>query len=204
LLLVCWTTTAGGTDSDGRQVTRRFENLCDGSGLNSEIVVKGTPLQTMRLLQWLDEIARVDKGCRTLMRISDSGHTLEIRHASYARVCAGRTRAPMTFNLVNGVGEDVEILFDASIPARGSHRVYNGRREQIEFTAVQNLYHELAHAMHLANGTWRYFDSEGQAIQEENIFRFEQARQQGRTPTERVTVAGKMILPKADARRHAN
>jgi hypothetical protein len=35
----------------------------------------------------------------------------------------------------------------------------------------QNLYHELAHAMHKMQGTWRYFNSEQQAIEEENIFR---------------------------------
>lgn len=49
--------------------------------------------------------------------------------------------------------------------------VFNGRRELIQYTAVENLFHELAHARHKMNGTWRYFDSEKQAIEEENVFR---------------------------------
>ena len=62
------------------------------------------------------------------------------------------------------------------MPDTGSHRVYNRRFELIEFTALQNLYHELAHAMHQMQGTWRYFASEDQAIEEENIFRAELAQ----------------------------
>ena len=48
-------------------------------------------------------------------------------------------------------------------------------KQLIEYTAIQNLYHELAHAKHMMAGTWRYFDSERQAIEEENIFRRELA-----------------------------
>jgi hypothetical protein len=33
----------------------------------------------------------------------------------------------------------------------------------IEYTAIQNLYHELAHAMHMMKGSWCYFASEKQA-----------------------------------------
>ena len=64
-----------------------------------------------------------------------------------------------------------EILFEARIPDQGSHRVCGADRQPIEFTAVQHLFHELCHARHLANGAWRYFDSEGQAIEDKNRFR---------------------------------
>lgn len=77
----------------------------------------------------------------------------------------------MTRNLINGVGESVDIIFDARTDDRGSHMVFNADGALIQFTAVENLYHELAHAMHMINGTWRYFASEEQAVEEENIFR---------------------------------
>ena len=47
----------------------------------------------------------------------------------------------------------------------------SSQKELIEYTAIQNLYHKLAHAMHMMNGTWRYFVSESQAIEVENVFR---------------------------------
>ena len=67
------------------------------------------------------------------------------------------------------------------------------KKELIEYTAVQTLYHELAHAMHMMNGTWRYFASERQAIEEENIFRRELAKMHGRTPTQRLYITGMPI-----------
>ena len=99
----------------------------------------------------------------------------------------------MTFNIINGVGESVEILFDARTKDSGSHMVYNAKRELIEYLAIQNLYHELAHAMHMMNGTWRYFDSESQAIEEENIFRRQLAEKQRRVPTQRFLIDGILI-----------
>jgi hypothetical protein len=99
----------------------------------------------------------------------------------------------MSMNLINGNGESVEIRFNAEIPDGGSHMVYDGKGRLIEYTAVQNLYHELAHAAHKMNGTWRYFDSEKQAIEEENIFRSEQAAMQGRKPKARFRKSGVMI-----------
>jgi hypothetical protein len=89
----------------------------------------------------------------------------------------------MTMNLINGVGESIHIIFDARMDDIGTHMVYNGNKELIEYTAIQNLYHESALAMHMMSGTWRYFASERQAIEEENIFRRQLAEMQGRAPT---------------------
>ena len=136
----------------------------------------GSKQQTQRFIYWLDEIATTQKGRDTLAAIVRSGHTLTIQHSIKARLSAGRTIAPMTENLINKKGESVTIIFDADMPDAGSHRVYNRHFELIEFTALQNLYHELAHAMHQMQGTWRYFASEDQAIEEENIFRAELAQ----------------------------
>lgn len=58
---------------------------------------------------------------------------------------------------------------------------------------IQNLYHELAHAMHMMKGTWRYFKSEKQAIEEENRFRRDLARMQGRSAKLRFRKSGVMI-----------
>jgi hypothetical protein len=96
----------------------------------------------------------------------------------------------MTMDLINGVGAGVDIIFDTRIGDRGSHLVYNAQNELIEYTAVQNLYHELAHAMHMMNGSWCYFASERQAIQEENIFRSQLAGMLGSPPTQRFRVKG--------------
>lgn len=103
------------------------------------------------------------------------------------------------------MGESVQILFNAHIEDRGRHMVYNGKRELIEYTAVQNLYHELAHAVHRMNGTWRYFASEKQAIEEENAFRRDETEMHGRPATMRFRKSGVMIseLQKTSARRDA-
>ena len=101
--------------------------------------------------------------------------------ANTANPSPRQTQGPATARLSNGRGEDVVILFDARIPEQGSHWVFDGEKQRIEFTAVQNLFHELAHARHLTNGTWRYADSEGQAIEEENIFRAQLGQLSGMT-----------------------
>jgi hypothetical protein len=88
----------------------------------------------------------------------------------------------------------VEILFDARVPDKGSHWVYSHGNHLIEFTAIQNLYHELAHAKHLTNGTWRYANSEAQAIEEENVFRGQLSKKQGyRYFSYRVSIGGVQI-----------
>jgi hypothetical protein len=155
--------------------------------------LKGHPDHIIKFTRWLDQIMLVPKGFQTLKSIADSGHELVIEHADIARISAGRTQGPMTMNLINGVGESVHIIFDARMDDIGTHMVYNGKKELIEYTAVQNLYHELAHAMHMMNGTWRYFASERQAIEEENIFRRQLAKMQGRTPTQRFRKNGVLI-----------
>ena len=172
---------------------RPYRNCYQDASFGNNIVLEGTDFETKRLAGWLDRIAAVPKGRNTLRSIQDSGHQLVIQHAPYAVISAGRTRAPMSQNLTNGKGESVQILFNARIEDRGSHMVYNGKRELIEYTAVQNIYHELAHAMHMMNGTWRYFASEKQAIEEENAFRRDEAEMHGRPATMRFRKSGIMI-----------
>lgn len=135
------------------------------------VILEGSPSQVMRMSRWLDQIREIPIGRETLEAILDSGNHLILRHSEWALNSSGRTLAPLSANLTNGRGMDVEILFDARIPDDGSHTVFDTQRKAIEFTAIQNLFHELVHARHYANGTWRYFDSEGQAIEEENLFR---------------------------------
>jgi hypothetical protein len=180
------------------QVSRRYSD--DGllKTIGPNIILQGTPEQIIKLTRWLDQIWLVPKGYQTLQKISDSGHELTICHADHAILSAGRTAAPMTMDLINGVGAGVDIIFDTRIGDRGSHMVYNAQNELIEYTAVQNLYHELAHAMHMMNGTWCYFASERQAIQEENIFRRQLARMLGSPPTQRFRVEG---MPISQSRR---
>ncbi|MGB5424593.1 MAG: hypothetical protein WBN03_20675 [Desulfobacterales bacterium] len=99
----------------------------------------------------------------------------------------------MSANLTNDKGESVTILFSAPLQDSGSHMVYNAQRMLIECTAIQNLYHELAHAMHMMKGSWRYFASEKQAIEEENIFRRDLASIQNTSVMERWRQNGALI-----------
>ena len=73
--------------------------------------------------------------------------------------------------------------------------MFDTRRGPIEYTAIQNLFHELAHAVHMMNGTWRYAKSERQAIEEENVFRSQLADRTKRPFLERVYVSGAPICP---------
>lgn len=159
----------------------------------NNIHLAGSAQHIQQLHFWLTEIASIPKGQHTLEAINQSGHILTIKHSLSARLSAGRTIAPMTENLINRTGESVTIVFDAESPDRGTHRVFNKHFKLIEFTAVQNLYHELAHAMHKMQGTWRYFASEAQAVEEENIFRRELATNKNQTVALRFGKDGERI-----------
>lgn len=160
------------------------------------ISLHGTPQQIGKLRKWIEQIAQIPKGYDTLIQIQNSGHKLFIFHSTFSMVSSGRTSAPASDRLINGKGDSVDIHFNADIPDQGSHRVYSNKKIPIEYTAVQNLYHELAHALHMMNGTWRYFKSERQAIEEENIFREQLAEQQQKPFLERVYTSGLPICPK--------
>jgi hypothetical protein len=176
------------------QVRRNYVNSSRYLLPGHALVLEGTPGQVMRLSNWLDEIFAVPIGAQTLRTILDSANQVTIRHSTWALHASGRTLAPVCAALTNGRGADVEILFDVRIPDQGSHLVFDAQRRSIEFTAVQNLFHELVHAKHLVSGTWRYFDSEGQAIEEENIFRGQLSESRGlSTVSLRAAVEGEQI-----------
>lgn len=167
------------TPSDSQRVRRSYHHISRKLQSDYAILLEGSPAQIHRLSGWLDEISQTQIGKDTLDAISNSGNVVTIRHSAWALMASGRTHAPISSRLTDGRGEDVLILFDARIPDSGSHRVFDRRRQPIAFSAVHNLFHELSHARHLTNGSWRYFDSEGQAIEEENRFRQEFAEQNG-------------------------
>ena len=197
LIFFCWFSSAAAYMD--YVVNRRYFDDGFLKIFGANIVLKGHPEQIIKFTRWLDQIMLVPKGFQTLQSIADSGHELVIEHADIARISAGRTRAPMTMNLINGIGESVHIIFDARMNDQGTHMVYNGKKELIEYTAVQNLYHELAHAMHMMNGTWRYFASERQAIEEENVFRVQHSEQLGLEQIpRRAAVEGQQIWWPAD------
>lgn len=159
------------------------------------ISLQGTPRQIEKMRRWFAQIAEVPKGYQTLVAIENTGHKLMIHHSRYSMISSGKASAPLSANLTNGLGESVDIYFNFDIPDSGSHFVFDTRRSPIEYTAIQNLYHELAHAMHMMQGTWRYARSERQAIEEENIFRRELAHMKKRPFLERVYVSGMPICP---------
>ena len=159
------------------------------------ISLHGSRVQNERVRNWLKEIAAVPKGLETLEAIDKTGHKLFIFHSGYSVISSGKASAPVTSALIDGRGISVDIYFNFDIPNEGSHRVFNTHRQTIEYTAVQNLYHELAHAMHMMQGTWRYSNSERQAIEEENIFHRQQAEINEKVYAERVYVDGLPICP---------
>jgi hypothetical protein len=191
VLMALWLIST--TLSEANQKRRYFPNQIENNKFGSNILLEGSPQQIARFENLLDRISEVPKGYETIRTISDSGHELTIRHAKYVVLSAGRTLAPMSRKLINGKGDDVTILFSAHIPDSGSHMVYNAQNKLIEFTAIQNLFHELAHAMHMMKGSWRYFASEKQAIEEENVFRRDLAMIRHTPITERYKKTGVLI-----------
>jgi hypothetical protein len=183
----------GALTAQANQKRYCFSNKKAEAHFGESILLEGDGPQIARFEKWLDRIAQVPKGYATLKAIAESGHELTLRHATYAVASAGRTLAPMSADLTNGIGTSVTILFSAHIPDAGSHMVYNAQRQLIEYTAIQNLYHELAHAMHMMKGSWRYFASERQAIEEENAFRRDLARMHNIPVTERWRKNGVLI-----------
>lgn len=165
--------------ADDFRIRRNYRHMSNLHQSGLAVLLEGTSAQIARLAGWLDEISSTSIGRETLEAIYRSGNTVTIRHSEWALVASGRTLAPVSAKLIDGRGDDATILFDARIPDSGSHIVYDSARNPIGFSAVQNLFHELSHARHMSNGTWRYFDSEGQAIEEENRFRQQYARTQG-------------------------
>jgi len=162
-------------------------------GLN--ISLHASLAQVRKMRRWIAQIATTPKGLETLQAIDQSGHKLLIKHSNFALVSSGRASAPMSSALTDGRGESVDIYFNFDIPDSGSHLVFDTHRQPIEYTATQNLFHELAHARHMMRGTWRYANSERQAIDDENEFRRQQA-QTGQTAfAMRVFVNGEPICP---------
>lgn len=129
--------------------------------------------RAVKLFRWLDLIKLTTIGKATLSNIENTPHQLIFYHSDHALNSAGTTGAPLTRNLTNGNGEDAYIKFYFDMTFSGSNCVLGQNGQYIEYTALQNLFHELSHARHKMNGTWLYFDSEGQAIREENQFRYE-------------------------------
>ena len=172
--------------------TRYYTNKELAKTSTTNIELQGSMFHIAKLKYWLNSIATVPIGKETLLAIFKTGHLLRIISTPDARFSAGRTLAPMTEKIINGTGDNVEIWFDASMTEAGSHLVFNTNRKPVEYTAVQNLFHELVHAKHKMLGTWLYFDSEGQAIREENIFRLQQSQLAGTKPTERTYKTGRL------------
>jgi hypothetical protein len=129
--------------------------------------------QAIKLFKWLDMLLLTRIGEEILSDIQNSPHQLTIIHNDNALLSAGVTGAPMTKNLINGVGENAYIHFYMNMEKHGSNCVLGQNGDYIEYSAIQNLFHELSHARHKMKGTWLYFDSEGQAIREENEFRYQ-------------------------------
>ena len=168
------------------------------------ISLHASQTQAERMRRWIYQIAATPKGLQTLQAIDRSGHKLMIKHSNYSLISSGKASAPMSTGLIDGRGESVDIYFNFNIPDSGSHLVFDTHRQPIEYTATQNLFHELAHAMHMMQGSWNYARSEQQAIAEENEFRRQQAQHRQTVFAARVFVSGEPICPEFPERINAS
>jgi hypothetical protein len=67
------------------------------------ISLHGTPEQIKNLRKWINHIASTPKGMNTLVQIQDSGHKF-IFQSVYALISSGLISAPVSENLVTGLG----------------------------------------------------------------------------------------------------
>lgn len=133
----------------------------------------GTDSQKIIIQDLIAKVREYSFGEETWTSIAFSGKNLMIGHLASAISTAGKTLAPLTTALQDGRGASCVILFNFNIPESGSHRVGGKNQEWVEFTKLQNFFHELMHAKDQMNGTWQAHRAEQQAIEGENIFRME-------------------------------
>lgn len=132
------------------------------------------------LERWLSPVLETEIGPEVFDEMAQSRHKFLFIHSERATVTAGLTVSALTTKLSNGEGTDAVILMNFEMPDSGSHIVSAvGTQDLIEFTADQNLFHELSHAKHTLNGTMATMQ-EIQAIIEENIYREQIAKLKGR------------------------
>ena len=93
----------------------------EGKAYGRNISLQGTPHQIRKMRRWLEQIAAVPKGYQTLVSIQESGHKLMIFHSRRSIISSGKASAPMSSNLINGIGESIDIYFNFDIPDGGSH-----------------------------------------------------------------------------------
>jgi hypothetical protein len=149
--------------------------------------------QLARVHEWLTEVAKTKIGNETLEKIESCGNTVYLRHKPESLAAGGTTEIELSRKMRNGEGVDAHIAMHLGIPDSGSHVVYDINHNEISFNALENFFHELAHARHAACGTLNIFNTEGQAIADENRFRLERANALGVPAQKRAFVEGKQI-----------
>lgn len=147
-----------------------------------------------RMSRWLAEIHSTPIGRRLFDDILSARHKLVIRHDPSSCLAAGWTWGRAGSSLWNGVGTEALIAFDFESPESGTHWAFGTDGNLIEFTAIQNVFHELVHAKHYMRGTFQPTRGEQQAIIEENLFRREYALAKGQKYSKRVHGKGEEPL----------
>ncbi len=134
--------------------------------------------QKDKVKKWLDEIRKTKIGRKVLERIDKSGKLVTIQHNGDAdiRKKSGKT-TKVYWKDLGKTGKGSKIEFDATIPDCGGSWVYEDTKlkKKIEYTATQNLFHELVHAMYIAEGNSRHDEDkeETMTIAMENKYRKE-------------------------------
>lgn len=140
----------------------------------------GSKSHLKRLQYWFAEVGKTEIGLETIEAIKRARHDFLVAHEPASVNTAGKTLSKLTSRLSNGEGTEAVVLMNFNIPDLGSHRVAAVSRSRTgvqftEFTAVQNFFHELSHVKHTLWGTMATM-REVQAIEEENIFRTQEAQ----------------------------
>lgn len=169
-------------------VERYLDSTENCHELELRLYICGEDRHLRRLESWIVTVRGLSIGADTLDHISNSGHKLLIMHSAPSLGAGGKTLAPLSSRLTNGIGADAVIQMNLDMPEQGSHLVSNRHKTLIPFTAIQNFFHELSHARHKMNGQWRIYDSEGQAIDDENLFRQQEGLLNNKAYDERASI----------------
>jgi len=128
-----------------------------------------------KMVQFIRKIKESELGEKLFAEMKSCGKKLIINDDKSSLSGGGYTGATngSSSAVFDGRGLDAKIRFRFDQPELGSHLVWTRENQQIPFTYIDNLYHELVHAKHNMCGTLSMYSSEHQAIEEENQFRRE-------------------------------
>lgn len=97
----------------------------------------GSTTHQLEIANLIREIRMFPVGEETWQNIRNSGKRLLVAHSEGAVTSAGKSLAPLTSALSDGLGTSAVILFNFDNPITGSHLVGGTEQEWTEFTKIR-------------------------------------------------------------------